>query len=157
MRSPAEPEGPCACCNASDERERRREHEPDAWKILLVEDDEDARVALATLLRLYGHAVEAVATGGEALAVAAVARFDVALVDVGLPDMDGLELGRRLRRDARGDDLRVALTGYDGAEAREASRAAGFHLHVVKPVDCEPLLALVAVRLRALRDVTESP
>src|SRR6187549_1236597 len=84
--------------------------------ILIIEDNADARDALRALLELEGHAVEAVGEGQEALELARAKDPDIALVDIGLPGIDGYEVARRVRaRDARRPVL-IALTGYGQPE-----------------------------------------
>lgn len=110
-------------------------------RILLVEDHPDGAEVLASLLGHWGHQVEAVVDGAQALDALAAGRPDVVLMDLGLPGMSGFEVARRIREidgDARGAFL-VALTGYGQEEARRKSSEAGFDLHLVKPVDPEEL------------------
>jgi len=115
----------------------------DAWpprRILLVEDSPDVRETLADFLRLLGHSVELAATGPEGAEKLLALRPDVALVDVGLPGMDGYEVARAVRARPEGRTLfLVALTGYGGPEAEATARRAGFDLHLVKPVDAARL------------------
>jgi len=105
-------------------------------RVLVVDDNPDAAEALAEALRIGGYDVRTANDGVQALAIAASFRPDVALLDLGLPVMDGYELGERLRQapETRGASL-VALTGYGHAAHRERSRATGFDEHLVKPVD----------------------
>ncbi|MCL6640060.1 MAG: MEDS domain-containing protein, partial [Candidatus Rokubacteria bacterium] len=112
--------------------------------ILLVEDNADAREVLAAALRLDGHVVEEAGSGGEALGAALRIRPEVVILDIGLPDLDGYEVARRLRA-ALGDGVRlVALTGYGQAADRARSVDAGFDAHLVKPVGPEEISALTA-------------
>jgi CheY-like chemotaxis protein len=111
-----------------------------ARRILLVEDDADTREALKTLLELNGHQVEVAADGGEAVAHAIANRPDVALVDIGLPEIDGNEVARRIRASlGAGSIFLVALTGYGGDADEELARAAGFDAHFTKPVELSRL------------------
>jgi CheY-like chemotaxis protein len=114
-------------------------------RILLVEDDASVADAMGVLLSLEGHSVKVAPTGQAALEIAAAFRPEAVLLDIGLKGMDGYEVGRRLRDlpESRGT-LLVAVTGYGHAEARARSRAAGFDHHLVKPVDPERLLDLLA-------------
>jgi CheY-like chemotaxis protein len=109
-------------------------------RILLVEDDADSREALKTLLELSGHQVEVAIDGGAAVAHAIAHRPDVALVDIGLPEIDGNEVARRIRAEL-GDDgiFLVALTGYGGEADEQLARAAGFDAHFTKPVELSRL------------------
>jgi len=105
-----------------------------AQRILLIDDNVDAATALAELLRLVGHTVEVAHDGLRALAAAHRSRPDIALVDIGLPVMDGYELARRLREEH--PELRlIAVTGYGLERDRERSAQAGFSDHLVKPID----------------------
>jgi CheY-like chemotaxis protein len=99
---------------------------------------------LAEVLRASGHEVEVAHDGPSALA--AVQRFtpEVALLDIGLPVMDGYELGGRLREVVAPAPRLIALTGYGQAEDRRRSTEAGFAGHMVKPVDIPGLLAVLA-------------
>jgi PAS domain S-box-containing protein len=112
--------------------------------VLLVEDNRDAAESLAMLLELHGHRVRAVGDAWAALEAASAEPPDVALVDIGLPGMDGYELARRLR--ASGGPpvpLLVALTGYGLERDKERAAAAGFDAHLVKPVDLDELRRLL--------------
>jgi CheY-like chemotaxis protein len=109
-------------------------------RVLIVDDNEDAAKSLASLLDFMGHVVQAVCSSKEALACAESFKADVVLLDIGLPEMDGYELARRLRAMAPLSGTRlVALTGYGQAEDRERARAAGFDDHLVKPADLRAL------------------
>jgi two-component system, sensor histidine kinase len=120
-----------------------------ARTVLLVEDNEDAREMLRYLLKLSGHEVYEAADGLDGLAAAAAVRPDVAIVDVGLPGLDGYEVARRIRLAPHGDRLTlIALTGYGQPEDRQRALEAGFDHFLVKPVDPEQLQAAV------LRSVT---
>ena len=117
---------------------------PAGRSILIVEDNADARDALRVLLELEGHIVEAVEEGQQALEVARAKDLDIALVDIGLPGIDGYEIARRVRaRDARRPVL-IALTGYGQPEDRRRATEAGFDDVLVKPVDPAALTELLA-------------
>jgi DNA-binding response OmpR family regulator len=113
--------------------------------VLLVEDDEMVAYSLATLLRRKGHRVDVAHTGEEALEAASACRPHVALVDIGLPDMDGYEVAGRFRgqESLRGVML-VALTGRSDDESRRLGREAGFACHLAKPVDFDGLHGVLA-------------
>ena len=114
-------------------------------RVLVVEDNLDSVHTLAYLLNDMGHSVEYAINGYVALDVAKRFRPDVALLDLGLPGIDGYAVARRLRDDPTGRGLRlVALTGYGLPEDRERALAAGFDAHVVKPVDLEKLRTILA-------------
>ena len=109
-------------------------------EILLVEDNPDALETLRLLLELEGHRVTAVDTGERAVELALEKRFSVALIDIGLPDVDGYQVARRIRSGGVGDQmLLVALTGYGQPEDVRRALAAGFNAHIVKPVDPDSL------------------
>jgi CheY-like chemotaxis protein len=112
--------------------------------ILIVEDNTDAREALRVLLELDGHLVEAVGDGAAALDLARAKNPDLALVDIGLPGMDGFEIARRLRAQDRRRPVLVALTGYSQPEDRRRATEAGFDGMLVKPVDPGALADLIA-------------
>jgi CheY-like chemotaxis protein len=114
-------------------------------RVLVVDDNQDAADTLALALEGAGHRVEVAYDGPEALMRAKRAPPDVALLDIGLPVMDGYELAARLRKDREGDALSlVALTGYGQESDIERSRTAGFDVHLVKPVDVDTILRVIA-------------
>jgi PAS domain S-box-containing protein len=118
-------------------------------RILVIEDNADARAMLRHLLEAAGHEVHEAADGREGLDLALRLRPDVALVDLGLPTLDGYEVARQVRAvDERRGILLVAVTGYGAPEDRERSLMAGFDLHLVKPVDPELLAGVLAARRR---------
>ncbi len=109
-------------------------------RVLVVDDNKDAANSLAMILTLEGHEVESVYTAHDALARVLSFKPDVALLDIGLPEMNGYELARRLREQPEVEEIRlVALTGYGQAEDKERACAAGFDDHLVKPADLRAL------------------
>ena len=113
-------------------------------RVLLVDDNVDSATSLAMLLRLWGHEVRAVHDGSQALAAARAFRPDVALLDIGMPDMDGYEVARLLRtQGGLNGTAFVALTGYGQENDRRRSAEEGFQTHLVKPVDPEALRRLL--------------
>ncbi len=112
-------------------------------RILLIEDNADAREMLVTILRLHGHQVHEAADGEKALELAARTHPDIMLVDIGLPLLDGYEVARRIRRLPRQPRRLIALTGYGMPEDRSACLRAGFDDHIVKPIDIDRLLSLI--------------
>lgn len=113
-------------------------------RILVVDDNIDAAVALGKALREHGHEVAVAHDGAQALAAAAAFRATTALLDIGLPVMDGYELARRLRELWAGEPVRlVAIAGYGQASDRDRALASGFDAHLVKPVDFSKLLELL--------------
>ena len=117
---------------------------PRPERILVVDDNVDAAESLSRLLRLQAHEVRVAYDGLAALAAARDMNPDVVLLDIGLPELDGLEVARSLR--ARGDGPRpllVAMTGFGQAEDRARTAAAGFDHHLTKPVDPKLLQTLL--------------
>src|SRR5581483_7889865 len=105
-------------------------------RVLLIEDNRDARETFRMMLELAGHEVLEAEEGQSGLELLKSALPDVAVIDVGLPGLNGYEIASRFRREPQGNRvLLVALTGYGTPEARERSRAAGFDHHLIKPVD----------------------
>jgi CheY-like chemotaxis protein len=114
-------------------------------RVLVVEDSADAARSLADVLELGGHEVDLASDGATGLALAIERRPDVVLCDIGLPDMEGYEVARRLRADAAFEGTRlVALTGYAQAEDRQRALDAGFDFHVPKPPRLEVLEEILA-------------
>ena len=114
--------------------------------VLLIEDNADAREALRVLLELDGYDVEAAADGPQGLEIAQAKAPTVALIDIGLPGIDGYEVARRLRALSGPGAFLVALTGYSDPDDRRRAEEAGFDAHVVKPVDPDELTRLLARR-----------
>jgi CheY-like chemotaxis protein len=111
--------------------------------VLLIEDSEDNREMLRMLLELDGFRVDVAADGEQGIKQAVALRPHVALVDLGLPALDGYEVARQVRA-ALGPSIRlVALTGYGQPEDRARTAAAGFDAHVTKPVDHDALKAVL--------------
>jgi CheY-like chemotaxis protein len=116
-----------------------------ALAVLVVEDNPDARDTLRLLLELEGHRVQAVDSGEGGVAAARSSAFDVALVDIGLPDLDGYDVARQIRTIPRGGQVYlVALTGYGQPDDRKRALESGFDAHLVKPVDPDDLLKLLS-------------
>ncbi|MDQ3298632.1 MAG: ATP-binding protein [Myxococcota bacterium] len=119
----------------------RSDSSPRSGRILIVDDNVDAGELLAELLRIVGYDVTFRSDGAAALEIVGVTRPDVAVLDIGLPGLDGYELARRLRADASLQPLRlIALTGYGLASDRSRASEAGFDLHLVKPVNATSLI-----------------
>jgi PAS domain S-box-containing protein len=113
-------------------------------RVLIVEDNDDAREMLRHLLEQTGHEVHEAADGLTGLERAFALRPDVAVIDIGLPELDGYEVARRIRAAGRADVLLVAVTGYGQSSDRQRSGEAGFDAHLTKPVDPLALEALLA-------------
>ncbi len=120
-------------------------HDPRQLRLVLVEDSDDARQMLASLLELEGYRVQAAADGRQGLELILREKPDVALLDIGLPVIDGYQVARQVRRDLAPNDVYlIALTGYGREEDHEAVLEAGFNEHLVKPVKLEELLATLS-------------
>ncbi len=114
-------------------------------RILVVDDNADAANAVAMLLSLEGHEVECAYSAQDALERLPKSRPDIALLDIGLPGMNGFELARRIRAHPELAAMRlVALTGYGQAEDKARAAGAGFDEHLVKPVDLRTLQQALA-------------
>lgn len=137
LTQPAEPPGVASApAQAGAPRRRRR--------ILVVEDNADAREMLVILLKRAGHDVREASDGIAAIEAAESFAPEVVLLDVGLPGLDGYGVARTLRSSHRTSDaLLVALTGYGQEEDREKALEAGFDHHLLKPADPSAVLALV--------------
>ena len=116
-----------------------------AQRILVVEDNKDAARTLRILLTRNGHEVALAYTGREGVAAARDWQPDVVLCDLGLPELDGFEVARVLRRQPETASCRlIAISGYGQDEDRRSSREAGFDLHLTKPVDPAELQRVLA-------------
>lgn len=107
-------------------------------RVLVVDDDQDGREALGELLRSWGYEVIVAADGCEAITLALEHRPDVVLLDIGLPDMDGYEVARRIRATGNTPAV-IALTGSDEEDPREGA----FDARILKPADPEALRLLL--------------
>ena len=114
-------------------------------RVLVVDDNRDAADSLAMLCQTDGHIPYTAYSAFEALAMAPKFAPDVALLDIGLPEMDGYELAARLRELCPQPPLLIAVTGYGQDEDRLRSQEAGFAHHFVKPIDVHKLLNLLAL------------
>jgi len=123
-------------------------------KIVIVEDSADSRELLCELLGQEGFECTAADNGAGGLALIDEVRPPIAILDVGLPEMDGFEIARRVRsKPEHANMFLIALTGYGQASDRAASRQAGFDEHLVKPVKVDELLRLMS----DLRGATPTP
>lgn len=113
--------------------------------VMLVDDNQDGAESLAQLLSLAGHHVTVHHDATSALACTTIGTTDVFLLDIGLPDLDGIELGRRLRASAP-RALFAVMSGYGQPSDIEMSRQAGFEHHLVKPVTWRAVESLLATR-----------
>jgi two-component system CheB/CheR fusion protein len=128
---------------------------PVGARVVLVEDNADSRELLSELLSQAGCECHAAATGPAGLELMERVRPDVAILDLGLPGMDGFELARRIRAVVHHQRvLLIALTGYGQAADRARAAQAGFDHHVVKPIGPEALASLLGVRDGAVSATT---
>jgi two-component system CheB/CheR fusion protein len=120
---------------------------PARQSILLVDDEEDNRMLLSEALTRLGFAVTTAGTGGEGINAIENHCPDVAIVDIGLPDVPGYEVARRARSvRTNGKPYLIALTGFGQQKDREAATAAGFDEHLVKPVTASMLRKIIVER-----------
>ncbi len=117
-------------------------------QILVVDDNRDAAESMQALLRRLGYRCHVVYDGMGALDAARATRFDAVIIDLGLPDLDGVEVARRLRAELSAPPKFIAVTGYGQDSDLEATRAAGFHAHLTKPLAVDRIAALLAGLLK---------
>jgi PAS domain S-box-containing protein len=116
-----------------------------ALRLLVVDDNVDSADSLAVLLEMNGHELEVANSGADALEKAQHIRFDIIFLDLGMPEMDGIETAKRLRLLPNGNEIfLVALTGWGQEKDRERTRAAGFDWHLVKPVESDVFMEVLA-------------
>ena len=127
-------------------------------RMVIVEDNPGIRKMLARSMELQGFKVAVAANGHEGLETVRRQTPDVAIIDIGLPDVDGYELARRIRKQpAYQSTLLVAFTGYGQETDRAEALAAGFDLHLVKPLDPQRLLAAITAAWAVSSAVTLCP
>jgi CheY-like chemotaxis protein len=115
-----------------------------AHRVMIVDDHGEIRASIAHLARGWGHEVAVAADGASALSLADAFQPECAIVDLSMPGMNGIELGRRLRQRFPPTQLRlIALTGYADKDLRDACLTAGFDAHLVKPGDLRQLERLL--------------
>jgi CheY-like chemotaxis protein len=113
-------------------------------RVLVVDDHPDSADIACTLLALYGHEARAATNGTQALAIAAELDPEIAILDIGLPDLSGYELARILRERYAGKPLYLAaVTGWGQPEDKARAFAAGFDHHVLKPADGAKILDIL--------------
>lgn len=114
------------------------------FRILVADDNTDAAQSLAALLRMYGHDVQIAENGTRALQIAKEFQAEVAFLDIGMPNMTGYEVARRLRKIDEMAAIRlVAVTGWGTDEDRALSKDAGFNIHLTKPVSPAIVIKLI--------------
>ena len=115
------------------------------FRILVVDDNVDAAESLAMLLSLDAHATQVAHSGANALQVAACFRPNIVFLDLGMPNMNGYEVARELRRlPELHDTVLVALSGWGAAADQQRCREAGFNEHLTKPADFDAIERLLA-------------
>jgi PAS domain S-box-containing protein len=113
-------------------------------KFLVVDDNRDAADSLAEILRLLGHSAKVAYNGADALEIAKTYEASAALVDIGMPGMNGFEVAGHLRGLPHGSGMLIAaVTGYGNEEEKSRTQSAGFDCHLVKPVDFQSLEDLI--------------
>jgi CheY-like chemotaxis protein len=148
---PADPGVDSAAARESEKEQASWAEEAPKRRILVVDDNVDAAVALAALLKKHGHEVLAVSEGTEAIQAFDGFRPQIVLLDIGMPGLNGLEIARRLRQRNRSPrPLIVAVTGWGKPEDEARSREAGFDLHLVKPVEEPELLKVLGTHSRSV-------
>jgi two-component system, sensor histidine kinase len=114
-------------------------------RILIADDNHDSADSLSMLLSMEGHEVQTAYSGLAAISAARTFRPDVALLDIGMPDVDGYAAAKRIREQRGGADIYlIALTGWGQDEDKRRASEAGFAMHLTKPVDPDQLRALLA-------------
>jgi DNA-binding response OmpR family regulator len=125
------------------------------FRVLVVDDYPDLAESACMLLSMLGHDCRSATSARAALAEAEGFEPDVAILDIGLPDLNGFELARELRKRTPGRTLYLAaVTGWGQPEDRIKALAAGFNHHVLKPADSEKLIAIMELADRELHAVT---
>jgi len=138
------PMGELLACDAGPASPTVEAESANRQRIMIVDDNADAAGALGQLLAEQGHIVQVFHEPLAALSAAQQIRPDIAILDIGLPVVDGYELATRLRAQLDGSPCRlIALTGYGQASDKRKSRAAGFEHHLVKPVQASDLASLI--------------
>jgi len=128
----------------------RRAALPSSARVLIVDDNVDAAESLALLLEASGHVVATAHSGFAALEALDVHRPDVVFLDIGLPELDGYEIAKRIRSGPLAQEvLLVAMTGYGQQTDRDRSRVSGFDHHLVKPAAFADVEAILAARTGA--------
>lgn len=116
-------------------------------RVLIIDDNADSATGLALCLESQGYDLQVCNAGKEGIVAARGYRPDVVLLDIGLPDIDGYEVARRLRQDPQLVDVCIiAMTGYSGEADRKRAEQAGFNHYLVKPVELVKLLTLLEAR-----------
>ena len=124
-----------------------------AQRVMVADDNRDSADSLAMLLELAGHEVRVARGGRVALSLAQTFRPDVAIIDIGMPDLNGYEVARQLRREPWAARISlVALTGWGRDDDRRQASDAGFDRHITKPVDPETIDRILTARTLSRHD-----
>lgn len=127
--------------------EKSGESLPGPVRLLLVDDNPDALMALGLLLELEGHSVNTIGNGRDAIRLITETRPEVAIIDVGMPDVDGFDVARAVRADkGLAGVILVALTGYAAESDKSRALDAGFDYHLTKPMSLEKLNHIIRNR-----------
>lgn len=114
-------------------------------RVLIADDNRDAAESLAMLLQMEGHEVTVVHDGREAVTAFEKVRPDAALLDIGMPGLNGYEIARLIRRAPHGRDITlIAVTGWGQENDKAQATEAGFNHHFTKPVEPDAITALLA-------------
>jgi CheY-like chemotaxis protein len=125
-------------------------------RVLVVEDNADGREMLKLLLELLGYRVQVAEDGVQAVQMALGWRPEVAVIDIGLPRMDGYQVARKIRQALGRDIFLISQTGYGQPDDRQRALASGFDVHLVKPVDPTDLCSWIAAARQRLRQCHNS-
>lgn len=121
-------------------------------RVLIIEDHQDVLESLKALLECYGYIVKVAATGNDGIELARQFNPDIIICDLGLPDIDGYTVAKKIRLESQLKEVRLlALSGYGQEENRRQSRESGFDAHLVKPVDGQELEKLLTMPISELR------
>ncbi len=143
VRLPALTTSP-ASVSRTTERPLTPDIKPESKRVLVVDDNHDSADMMTMLLEFVGHDVQTAHDGLEAVALVAEFQPHVVLLDIGLPVLNGYEAAERIRRAPGMQPVLIALTGWGQADDRRRAADAGFDHHLVKPVDHDVLMKLVA-------------
>lgn len=114
--------------------------QPGPRRVLIIEDNKDSRESLRFLLESYGHHVDVAATGPEGVRAGVCCPYDAAIIDLGLPGLDGFQVARALRAGRGSAIALIAYTAYDESDQRAQAAASGFDEYLIKPRDLPALL-----------------
>lgn len=123
---------------------------PTPHRVLIVDDNHDAAETLSMMLEVLGQQTAVAHDGAAALQLATVFRPDAAILDIGMPGMNGYDLAAAIRKlDGLASILLIALTGWNDSATRARALEAGFDLHLAKPMDLHALVAALGMPTRA--------